>query len=213
MLTAEQEVSAQVPTDWSKFDGSFVSPIAGQPGGLPPGMGPPWDDKLHVRFFMKPRIDPAASNAANRPIFKDVPFIEIMIPGDKNNIVTAEVWDQHIRRFPQHWAQFQAGVKDQVVGTPLRSAPFLTEAQVEELAYFKLRTIEQLADMNESNMSFMGARELKTAAQKYLTTTSGNAALMARIAALEAQLAAPVVAPTIAAPTKPGKARDAADLM
>lgn len=188
--TAEAlETAASIPTDWSKFDGTLMQPRAGEPGGLPPGMGPGWDDKLHVRFFMRPRIDAAKSAEENRPIYKDVPHIEIMIPGDKNNIVTAEVWDQHIRRFPEHWKQFQAGVKEQVVGTPLRVAPFLTEAQVEELAYFKIRTIEQLADMADSNMSFMGARELQQAAKKYLDKTKGADALMARLDAIEQRAA------------------------
>lgn len=189
MLNDAQAAEQQAPTDWSKFDGSLTTPGPGMPGGLPPGMGPGWDDKLHVRFFMRPRIDPVKSQEANRPIYKDVPHVEIMIPGDKNNIVTAEVWSQHIQRFPTHWAQFQAGIKDQVVGTPLRAAPFLTEAQVEELAYFKLRTIEQLADLADNAMTFMGARELKTAARKYLDQTTGASALLDRIAKLEAALA------------------------
>jgi hypothetical protein len=153
-------------------------------------MGPGWDDKLHVRFFMRPRIDPVQSQLENRPIYKDVPHIEIMIPGDKNNIVTAEVWDQHIRRFPEHWKQFQGGIKDQVIGTPLRAAPFLTEAQCEELAYFKIRTIEQLADLSDSNMSFMGARELQQAAKKYIEKTKGADALLSRMDAIEARAAA-----------------------
>jgi hypothetical protein len=189
--TAEAlEQSNATPTDWSKFDGTLMPARAGEPGGLPPGMGPGWDDKLHVRFFMRPRIDPAASTIENRPIYKDVPHIEIMIPGDKNNIVTAEVWEQHIKRFPEHWKQFQAGIKDQVIGTPLRAAPFLTEAQCEELAYFKIRTIEQLADLQDGNMGFMGARELQQAAKKYIEKTRGADALMTRLDAIEARAAA-----------------------
>lgn len=180
-----------VPTDWSKFDQSVAvdARTFGQaPGGLPPGMGPPHDDKLHVHFYMKPRIDIEESTKQNRPIYKDVPFVTIMIPGDKNNIVTAEVWDLHRRRFPLHWEQFLAGVKDQVVGTPLKVAPFLTEAHIEELAYFKIRTIEQLADLSDANMTWMGAREMKEAARRYLLTVNGNEALLERIKALEQQL-------------------------
>jgi hypothetical protein len=189
--------NSQPPTDWSKFD-QTVSVDARQfgsaPGGLPPGMGPGHDDKLHVHFYMKPRIDIEESTKANRPIYKDVAFVTVMIPGDKNNIVTAEVWDLHRRRWPQHWAQFLAGVKDQVVGTPLKVAPFLTEAHIEELAYFKIRTIEQLANLSDTNMTFMGAREMSDAAKKYLLTVNGNEALLERIKALEAQLAQPHVA-------------------
>jgi hypothetical protein len=181
-----------VPTDWSKFDqalGSDAHRFGQQTGGLPPGMGPGWDEKLHVRFFMRPRIDIERSTKENRPIYKDVPHIEIMIPGDKNNIVLAEVWEQHIRRFPIHWEQFQAGIKDQVVGTPLKAAPFLTEAHIEELAYFKIRTVEQLADLADSNMTWMGAREMSQAAKNYLKKVSGNEALLDQIKVLQAQIA------------------------
>jgi len=192
-LDAQQVEALQnsVPTDWSKFDQTVsvdARTFGGAPGGLPPGMGPGHDDKLHVHFYMKPRIDIEESTKANRPIYKDVAFVTVMIPGDKNNIVTAEVWDLHRRRWPQHWAQFLAGVKDQVVGTPLKVAPFLTEAHIEELAYFKIRTIEQLANLSDTNMTFMGAREMSDAAKKYLLTVNGNEALMERIRALEAQI-------------------------
>ena len=189
--TQVEALQTQVPTDWSKFDATLSADArrVGATGinGLPPGMGPGFDDKLHVRFFMRPRIDIEESTKQNRPIYRDIPHIEIAIPGDKNNIVTAEVWEQHIRRFPAYWEQFQAGIKDQVVGTPLKAAPFLTESHVEELAYFKIRTIEQLAELADVNMTWHGAREMKKAAQDYLTKVSGNEALMKRIEALEAE--------------------------
>ena len=194
-LDAQQVEALQnsTPTDWSKFDrsvGADAHRFGHMTGGLPPGMGPGHDDTLLVRFFMRPRIDVEASTKENRPIFRDVPHVEIAIPGDKNNIVTAEVWEQHIRRFPQYWAQFQAGIKDQVVGTPLKVAPFLTEAHVEELAYFKIRTIEQLANLSDANMTWQGAREMQQAARKYLDKVSGNEALMARMHAMEAEMQA-----------------------
>jgi hypothetical protein len=204
-LDAQMLEAQQIPTDWSKFDASSGIDAArfGQSvGGLPPGMGPGFDDKLHVKFFMRPRIDLDKSTEANRPIYRDVPHIEIMIPGDKNNVVLAEVWEQHIRRFPRHWEQFQAGIKNQVIGTPLKSAPFLTESHIEELAYFKIVTIEQLANLADSNMTFMGAREMQQAAKRYLDKVSGNEALLARVEALEAEnrrLAAEALDPLAAA--------------
>ena len=61
-LDAQQVEALQnsVPTDWSKFDQTVsvdARTFGGAPGGLPPGMGPGHDDKLHVHFYMKPRID------------------------------------------------------------------------------------------------------------------------------------------------------------
>jgi hypothetical protein len=111
----------------------------------------------------------------------------MMMPGEKNVIIREPVWDQHLKRFPQQWQQFLAGEKEQVVGTPLKVAPFLTESQVEELGFFKIRTIEQLADLSDTGMNFMGAQELKNAAKRFIEKTRGNDALLARIEALEAE--------------------------
>ena len=213
MLNAEQVDAMQAaspPTDWSKFDQDVMVRTSGIPG-----QGAPYDDKLHVRFFMKARIDPAASALQNRPVYKDTPYVEIMMPGEKNNIVVEPVWERHVQRFPTHWAQFQAGVKDQMVGTPLKVAPFISEAVAEELAFFKIRTIEQLADLADSAMTFMGARELKAAAQRYLQKVSSNEVLLKRIEELEARLQSTAETTHPVQDNKPtkGKARDAADLM
>ena len=199
MLNAEQVEAMQAsspPTDWSKFDQDVMVRTSGLPG-----QGALYDDKLHVRFFMKARIDPAASAEQNRPVYKDTPYVEIMMPGEKNNIVVEPVWERYVQRFPAHWAQFMAGVKDQMVGTPLKVAPFLTEAQIEELAYFKIRTLEQLADLADSSMTFMGARELKAAAQKYLQKVSSNEVLLKRIEELEAKIGQEAK-PTVVSPRK-----------
>jgi hypothetical protein len=135
-----------------------------------------------------PRIDVAASGVQNRPIFKDVPYVEIMMPGDKNNIVVEPVWDQHMRRFPTQWDQFKRGEEQQAVGTPLKVAPFLTPSLVAELAVMKIVTIEQLANLSDNALNFMGAQEFKQAAKRYLDLTGSNEALLARIAKLEAQV-------------------------
>jgi len=170
------------PTDWTKFDNGLLQRGPGQMQWPGPG-----DDKLHVKFFMKPRIDQAESDRQQRPVYKDTPYIEMMMPGEKNVIIREPVWDQHLKRFPAQWQQFLAGEKEQVVGTPLKVAPFLTESQVEELLHFKIRTIEQLADLADTGMNFMGAQELKQAAKRFIEKTKGNDALLARIEALEAE--------------------------
>jgi hypothetical protein len=170
------------PTDWTKFDKGLMHRSPGEMTWPGPG-----DDKLHVKFYMKPRIDQAESDRQQRPVYKDTPYIEMMMPGEKNVIIREPVWDQHLKRFPAQWQQFLAGESEQVIGTPLKVAPFLTESQVEELAFFKIRTIEQLADLSDTGMNFMGANELKQAAKRFIEKTRGNDALLARIEALEAE--------------------------
>ena len=147
------------------------------------------DGKLHVKFFMKAQIDQEASVEANRPIYRDVEFIEIMVPGDKHNIICRPVWDQDIMRFPKQYDLFKAGNAEQLTGTPLRVMPGLTDALIEELAYLKIRTVEQLAGMADSNLRFMGARDLKTAAQKFLDKSQSSEVLIDQIEQLKAQVA------------------------
>lgn len=182
-LDAQQVEALQnsEPTDWSKF-GQNIN-VTDFNRGMFTG-----DEKLHVRFFTLARIDVEASTKENRPIFKDVDYVEIMIPGDKNNIVVEPVWDQHKQRFPQHWEQYQRGVEKQVVGTPLKVAPFLTPALVAQFATMHIVTLEQLAGLSDSQAGFPGAQEFKRAAQKFLDMTGSNAALLERIKALEDQL-------------------------
>ena len=42
------------------------------------------DRKLLVKFFIKPREDRHASLKEGRPVFKDVEYIDIKIPGSRN---------------------------------------------------------------------------------------------------------------------------------
>jgi hypothetical protein len=104
-----------------------------------------------------------------------------MMPGDKNNIPVEPVWEQHKQRFPEHWQQFLRGEQQQIVGTRLTAAPFLSPGRVAELNYLKIFTIEQLANLNDASMHFMGAHELKAEAKRYLDKTGSNEALLERI--------------------------------
>jgi hypothetical protein len=180
MLNAAQVETLQneVPTDWSKFDQTIAPTDYGR--GMFQG-----DERLHVRFFTNARIDVAKSTAANRPVYRDVPYIEMMMPGDKNNIVVEPVWDQHKQRFPKQWEQFVKGEEQMADGTPLKAAPFLTPSHVAELNHMRIVTVEQLANLPDTAMGFMGAQEFKQAAKRYLEATSGSDALLKRIEALE----------------------------
>jgi hypothetical protein len=177
------------PTNWATFDQQLderPDPNAGRFAA---------DSKLHVRFYSKPKYNPDKSAEENRPIYEDTVYVEIMMPGDKNNIVQRPALSMRDDlRFPKHYEQFLKGQQDQMVGTQLKVLPFLSEAQVEELAYFKIRTVEQLADLSDT-VNFMGAQEMKQRAQKFLKALNSNEAvveenrqLKARLDALEAML-------------------------
>jgi hypothetical protein len=172
------------PTDWATLDAQLrersnwdSNRFAG-------------DDKLHVKFFTKAYRNDEKSMAANRPIYEDKDCIQIMVPGDKHNIIIRPVWDQDLQRWPQKWAQYKAGKEQIQSGTPLSRAPFMTEGAVEELAYLNIRTVEQLANLSDGNMPFMGAAEYKRMAQEFLKKATSTDVLLERLAELEAKLAA-----------------------
>jgi hypothetical protein len=137
------------------------------------------DSKLFARFFLHPVIDEELSTAQGRPVFRETEYVEIIVPGDKDNTIcrpvrTSPVSD--IRRFPRQYAQFKEGVEQAAVGTPLSAWPGVTRAQVEELKYFKVTTVEQLAGMADSvAQNFAGIVALKVRAKDYLARASGEA--------------------------------------
>lgn len=186
MLNAEQVDSMQnsTPTNWSQHDNMLVQRSDGDSARFA------GDDRLHVRFFTKPRLNPDKSNEANRAIYEDTVYVEIMMPGEKNNIVMRPAWAQDFQRFPKHYAAFQEGA-EQVVGTPLTVLPFLSESQVEEFRYLNIRTVEQLAKLADSaSQQVMGAQDLKAKAQKFLDALNSNERVLAENAELKARIAA-----------------------
>lgn len=111
------------------------------------------------------------SERQKRPIFKDVPFIRKMVPGDANNIIERAAKEQDMQQYPRQWAEYEAMNKSgEVIGTPLEKWPNVTRAQIKELKYVECHTVEQLAQMSDGNLMKMGAgfRPLRESALQWL---------------------------------------------
>lgn len=138
---------------------------------------------LYVEFYVHPVEQKEESLKAGRKMFAEVPYIMIMVPGDKSSIVRRPVrtgthaqHDNH--RFHNEYVAFMQNEKQPVVGTPLSEWHQLNKAQVEEMKHIGIRTVEQLAGMPDSNVQkFMGLADLKQKARKWLETTSAEAPL------------------------------------
>lgn len=134
------------------------------------------DAKLFVRFSVRPTKNEAASVSAGRPVFADTEYVEIVVPGDKQNVVLRPVRDADKQRFGRQYAAFKAGDAEQVTGTPLSEWPAVTRSQVEELAYFKIRTVEQLAGVSDGNLKNAGPfLALRQKARDWLEKAEGGA--------------------------------------
>jgi hypothetical protein len=145
------------------------------------------DDMLLVKFFIDPLENPTKSKDEGRPIFEDVEWISIMSPGSRNEVRReARLVDKE--RFPRHYAAFKNRQDQQInEGTPLSEWTGVTRSQVEEMKFWNILTVEQLATVADSAMgSFRGLVTLKQSAIKYMEASKGNATAE-QFAALEAK--------------------------
>ncbi len=144
------------------------------------------DENLFVRFFTHPKQDQDKSAAAGRPIFVDTVYITIMVPGDKTSIISRPASQRDKDRFAKHFANFESKAGDVLEGTPLEAWPGISRSQVEEMKYFNVRTVEQLANMSDTNaQKFMGMSIMRTRALAFLEAAEGNAANETLAAELE----------------------------
>ncbi len=127
------------------------------------------DSKLLVQFHILPMVDDDRSKQEGRPMYRDVDHIRIMQPGNKESVIDRPVTEMDIARFRQQYDNWKAGNKEILEGTPLEAVPWITRSQVEEMRYFNVRTVEQLADISDSNaQKFMGINVLRKQARTFL---------------------------------------------
>lgn len=134
------------------------------------------DENLYVQFFTHPLQDKEKSLAEGRPIFVDTEYIRIMVPGDKGNVVMRSAREDDKQRFPKQYQAFKNDEAEIMEGTPLNQWGFLTAAQIEEMKYFGIRTVENLANVTDTNaQKFMGINLLRQKAREYIEASATDA--------------------------------------
>lgn len=127
------------------------------------------------------------SKQAGRPIYEEQEFVEIIVPGNRRSTACEPVNESHKARWPEIYAAFKDGREAPTTGTALAVWPnsLLNRARVEELAYFHIRTVEDLAAVSDANLANlgMGAREIRAAAQKFLEVAAKGTAPIERMLA------------------------------
>lgn len=148
-----------------------------------------------VSFGMHPVKDGKASAAAGHDIYKDVEFVKIAVPGDKNAMFFQPADDKHRRRFPKTYAAFQDRETAPVVGAPIEQWAPISRGLALTLRAMHINTVEALAEVSDSHVDGIGSngRQLREQAKAWLSEARDGAA-SARLAAekteLENQLAA-----------------------
>jgi hypothetical protein len=137
------------------------------------------DDRLMIKFELFPHPNETKSLEAGHPVYDDMEYITIIVPGDKTSIVHRPVWAQDKQRFSRQYAQFKQGQEQTVVGLPLKLWGGMTLGQAKEFEYFNVKTVEQLAEMADGNgIGIQGFNGLKQRARDYIKSTKDQQPLL-----------------------------------
>lgn len=165
------------------------------------GWTQPGDEQLAVLFYIEPVKNNTRSLEEGRPIFEEKEWISIKFPGSREER-KSPVRQRDIDRFPRHYAAFKARTSQEMTsGTPLVEWTGCTRSAAEELKFWNISTVEQLASVTDQNVqNVKGMVTLKQSAIKWLEASKEMAAsealatanekidvLMARLEALESQ--------------------------
>lgn len=149
------------------------------------------DDLLWVTFESASHFNDTKTRELERPVFEMMDYVKIIVPGDTSTIIHRPVRESDKQRWPKQYAAFKIGGEQQA-GYPLVEWPYITRAQVDELAYFKIQTVEQLANVSDNiAQKFMGLNSLRDKAKSYLERMAGeepNNRLAAEVAKKDEEL-------------------------
>ena len=136
---------------------------------------------LFAQFYTRAHPDETASKEAGRPKFTDKAYIRILMAGNKENQIDRPASEIDKARFPKQWSAYESKSTEEFVeGTPLNMWPILSPAQIEELRFANVRTVEQLANMPDAQaQGAMGFAGLKLEAQAFLEASGKSAEGMA----------------------------------
>ena len=126
------------------------------------------DDNLLVKFFHKTRPDKQKTAEEGRPIFKEVEYIDIKVAGSAAG-ACRPARPNDIERFPRHYQAFKNRIEAPIEGTPLAEWPAISRSLVEQFAFMNIKTVEQLANLNDTYCSqIMGGHGFKQKAKDFL---------------------------------------------
>ena len=152
------------------------------------------DTRLAVKFEKREVQDMVKTLEENRPIFKEVVFIKIAVPGDALTEIDRPMYDSDKNRFPLQWASFlnRQGEEQNYSGTSLKEWPLITKSQAEELRGLKFHTVESIAMSTDQAIQKIGMLagmspySFREKAQSFLKMAKEGADINAREAELNA---------------------------
>jgi hypothetical protein len=156
-----------------------------------------------IRFWQDAYKNDAKSKEAGMPVFDTVPWCEIRVLGESDNV--RGPWHKMPPHVHETWrASFDHWQKDNstegIIGTLLEAVPWLERGDVETLRHAGIRTLENLAAITDTSIGKIpGGLALRKKAAEMLAAAKDGAPLQrladelakrdAEIAALKVQIA------------------------
>lgn len=155
-----------------------------------------------VSFHTIAKEQKKESEEAGRFVAKDVDMVTVRQLGATDSVVfKVEQWlaqnkldvqggrlaDSHAKAYEESYRRWKTGQEMPVSGTPIKSWPVISPAQVEILIRVGLRTVEDLADLNDEGLRKigMGAVELKNKAKNWMAASLDKGKLTQDMTALQ----------------------------
>lgn len=131
---------------------------------------------IRKNFVYVRRIHDLGRSDQQRRVRDEVEFDEAS--GKWRVIRLAKAGQSDILRNPQEWEAFYNGASSQDIGTPLSLFFPNDPSRVEWYAFYHIRTVERLANLNDQDVQNLGngVKEDRARAQHYLNKTKGESA-------------------------------------
>jgi len=139
----------------------------------------PIADGCRPEFYFRSVHFDGLDAAAGKPVFKDVEYVRIVVPGDKTSQVDRKVRPEDLQRWPQQYAAWKANNELPMEGMPLEKWTLISPAEVDTFKYFKVRTVEDLAKLTDTQIQNLGtgAMRLRKEAIAWVQQAEGNAGI------------------------------------
>src|SRR5690606_5361567 len=132
---------------------------------------------VSVGFGLYPVKDGKASAKAGHDVYKDVEFVRIAVPGDKNSLFFQPSDETHRRRFPKAYEAFKAREHEVREGMPVEHWAPISRSVALNLKVMHIHTVEALAEVHDGLIDKLGSngRELREKAKAWLREAQDGA--------------------------------------
>lgn len=116
------------------------------------------DGRLAVKFYKYLQEDVVQTLAEGRPMFREVDYIKIVVPGDSLVEIDRAVEQMDKDRFPIQWAKYLNRVNEEghYEGTPIAEWALVSRSQAEQLRALKFYTVESVAKAGDQHIQNIG---------------------------------------------------------